>query len=61
MGQSDLQKYAVIRKIILIFFWFETVSEDEIVSEDDVLNLSRTISLKDMKFFSWNLFIIVHG
>ena len=30
MGKSDLQEYAVIKKIVLIFiFWFETVSEVE--------------------------------
>ena len=31
MGQSDLQEYAVIKKIVLVFFifWFEKVPEDE--------------------------------
>ena len=30
------------------------------LSETNVVNLSRTISLKDMKFFSWNLLYIAH-
>ena len=58
-----------MRQQFLIFiFWFETVSEDEqsnfkrlkCCPKRNVLNLSRTIYLKYMKFFSWNFLYIVH-
>ena len=61
MGYSDFQEYAVIMETVLNFiFWVETVAEDELSNfkrlkcclKRNVLNLSRTISLKDMLFFS---------
>ena len=57
------------RKQFLNFiFWFETVSEDgysdfkrlKCCLKRNVRNISRTIPLKVMKFFSWNLLYIVH-
>ena len=43
--------------------WLSGCSQQEVIyvqATEPVLNLSRTISLKVMKFFSWNLFNTVH-